>query len=164
MNALTKNKGKYYIFIDEVQHITKFEEAIASVRVSYPCSLFVTGSNSKLLDGELQDRLTGRAKDFSMGPFTYAEAAAFKRANGLPILEGDFDDYLQWGGMPQRYEEVDESGLVDYFQGLYRSIIKKDVFSSQKRINRTEFEKAAGYAMVSSGRLFYQCCQDALFW
>lgn len=49
IDSLIKDNGKYYIFIDEVQHIKKFEEAIASVRISYNCSLFVTGSNSKLL-------------------------------------------------------------------------------------------------------------------
>ncbi|HBB06019.1 MAG TPA: ATPase, partial [Firmicutes bacterium] len=62
------DEEKYYIFIDEVQRIKKFEEAIASIRVSYNCSLFVTGSNSKLLHGQMQDRLTGRAKEFEIFP------------------------------------------------------------------------------------------------
>ncbi|MCF0262596.1 MAG: AAA family ATPase [Sphaerochaetaceae bacterium] len=52
-----KDNDLYYIFIDEVQHISKFEIAIASVRVSYHCSLFITGSNSKLLRGKLKSRL-----------------------------------------------------------------------------------------------------------
>lgn len=147
-----KDDKKYYIFIDEVQHIASFEIAIASVRVSYHCSLFVTGSNSRLLRGKLQDRLTGRAKEFPMGPFTYAEAVEFKKANQKPIEEGDFEDFLQWGGMPQRYEEFDEEGLVSYFQGLYHSILEKDVYSRHNKINRAEFEKVAPYAMMTSGR------------
>ena len=73
LDSLITDKEKYYIFIDEVQHIKKFEEAIASVRISYNCSLFVTGSNSRLLHGKLQDRLTGRAKEFELYPFTYKE-------------------------------------------------------------------------------------------
>ena len=154
LDSLTTKPGKYYIFIDEIQHVKKFEEAIASIRVSYDCSLFVTGSNSKLLKGKLQDRLTGRAKEFPMGPFTYAEATEFKKANNIPLTEGDFEDYLTWGGMPQRYEEEDEEGLVNYFQGLYHSILTKDVFSTHKKLNRAEFEKVAGYAMENSGRPF----------
>lgn len=154
LDQLTEKGGRYYIFIDEIQHIKNFEEAIASVRVSYDCSLFVTGSNAKLLRGKLQDRLTGRAKEFPIGPFTYREAVAFKKLNDLPIEEGDFADYLQWGGMPQRYEESTEEGLVSYFQALYHSILLKDVYSSHKGLNRSEFEKVAGYAIMTSGRPF----------
>ena len=149
-----KDDKKYYIFIDEVQHIKKFEEAIASVRVSYNCSLFVTGSNSRLLKGKLQDKLTGRAKEFPMAPFTYREVLEFKKVNGLEINDNDFFDYLTWGGMPQRYEEVDEQGLVSYFQSLYHSIIEKDVYKNHKRINRSSFENIANYVVMTSGRLF----------
>ena len=154
LDQLIKDNKKYYIFIDEVQHITKFEIAIASVRVSYNCSLFVTGSNSKMLKGKLQDRLTGRAKEFPMGPFSYSEAVNFKKINNLKIGEEDFYDYLKWGGMPQRYEEIDEQGLVAYFQSLYKSIIEKDVYGTHKKINRTMFENVASYIMMTSGRKF----------
>lgn len=155
LDRMTKNDGgKFYIFIDEVQHIKKFEEAIASVRISYNCSLFVTGSNSKLLKGKLQDKLTGRAKEFQIAPFTYSEVLEFKKTNGLEISEDEFYDYLKWGGMPQRYEEIDEQGMVDYFQSLYHSIIIKDVFSVHKKINRAAFENVANYIMMTSGRIF----------
>lgn len=154
LDQLIKDNKKYYIFIDEVQHITKFEIAIASVRVSYNCSIFVTGSNSKMLKGKLQDRLTGRAKEFPMGPFSYSEAVKFKKINNLEIGEEDFYDYLKWGGMPQRYEEIDEQGLVAYFQSLYKSIIEKDVYGTHKKINRTMFENVASYIMMTSGRKF----------
>lgn len=149
-----KDESKYYIFIDEVQHILKFEEAIASVRVSYNCSLFVTGSNSKLLKGKLQDRLTGRAKEFVISPFTYAEVIEFKRMNGIDISDDEIFDYLKWGGMPQRYEEIDEQGIVEYFQSLYHSIIEKDVYHNHKKINRAAFENVSDYIIMTSGRTF----------
>lgn len=149
-----KDESKYYIFIDEVQHILKFEEAIASVRVSYNCSLFVTGSNSKLLKGKLQDRLTGRAKEFVISPFTYAEVLEFKRVNGIDISDDEIFDYLKWGGMPQRYEEIDEQGIVEYFQSLYHSIIEKDVYHNHKKINRAAFENVSDYIIMTSGRTF----------
>ena len=90
IETFIKDEAKYYIFIDEIQRIKKFEEAIASIRVSYPCSLFVTGSNSKLLKGKLQDRLTGRAKEFQIFPFTYSESLEFKKANAIEIQSDDF--------------------------------------------------------------------------
>ena len=119
LDKLIKDDKKYYVFIDEVQHISKFEEAIASVRVSYNCSLFVTGSNSKLLHGKLQDRLTGRAKEFEIFPFTYRETLRFKEANGIAITENDFDEFIEFGGMPQRYEEIDDNGIRQYLTNLY---------------------------------------------
>lgn len=154
LDKYIKDKDKYYIFIDEVQHIKKFEEAIASVRVSYNCSLFVTGSNSKMLKGKLQDRLTGRAKEFPMAPFSYREAVKFKKVNGIEMNEDDFYDYLRWGGMPQRYEEIDEQGLVEYYQTLYKSIVEKDIYSVHKKINRTAFENISSYIMMTAGRKF----------
>jgi predicted AAA+ superfamily ATPase len=155
--ALTKKiitKEKYYIFIDEIQHVKKFEVAIASIRVSFNCSLFVTGSNSKLLRGKLQDRLTGRAKEFEIHPFTYSEVLEYKKKNGIPLSSDDFQDYLQWGGMPQRFEELNEDGTREYLLSLYQSIVKKDVFDQHKRINKTWFKTISDYVMSNSGSLF----------
>jgi len=155
--ALTKKiitKEKYYIFIDEIQHVKKFEVAIASIRVSFNCSLFVTGSNSKLLRGKLQDRLTGRAKEFEIHPFTYSEVLEYKKKNGIPLSSDDFQDYLQWGGMPQRFEEPNEDGTREYLLSLYQSIVKKDVFDQHKRINKTWFKTISDYVMSNSGSLF----------
>lgn len=154
IDSYIKDKKKYYIFIDEIQHIKHFEEAIASIRVSYKCSLFVTGSNSRLLKGKLQDRLTGRAKEFNIYPFTYKETLEYKKVNKIKIEENDFLDYLRYGGMPQRYEEEDEDGIRNYLSGLYYSIIQKDVYGQHKRINKTDFEKISKYIISSTGKLF----------
>lgn len=154
LDELISDEKKYYIFIDEVQHIKKFEEAIASIRISYNCSLFVTGSNSKLLHGKMQDRLTGRAKEFEILPFTYLETLQFKKKNNIEIKEDDFLDYLHYGGMPQRYEEIDEEGIRQYLIDLYHSIIEKDVFGVHKRINKAEFENVSNYIISSTGRIF----------
>ena len=77
--------------------------------------MLITGSNSKLLKGKLQDKLTDRAKEFSISPFTYKESVDFKKVNNMEIKDNDFFDYLKWGGMLQRYEELDEQGLVEYY-------------------------------------------------
>ena len=89
ISNLIKDRGRYYIFIDEIQNIKNFEVALAAIRVSFNCSIFVTGSNSKLLSGKLQDKLTGRAKEFEVLPFTFSEYVEFKQVNHLPI---DYDE------------------------------------------------------------------------
>lgn len=154
LDKLITDSDKYYIFIDEIQHIKKFEEVIASIRVSYNCSLFITGSNSKLLHGKLQDRLTGRAKEFEIYPFVYSEVIEYKKANNLLIEDNDLDDYLRNGGMPQRFEEIDNDGVRQYLQNLYSSIIEKDVYGSHSRISRKDFENVSKYIISTSGRVF----------
>ncbi len=151
---INEKDKKYYIFIDEIQHIKDFEEVIAAIRVTYNCSLFVTGSNSKLLHGKLQDRLTGRAREFQIYPFTYDEVLEYKKANNIEINEDTFKEYLQYGGMPQRFEEIDENGIRKYLEDLYNSIIEKDVFSQHPRINKTEFKNVSKYIISTTCRIF----------
>ncbi len=154
IDSLIVDKGKYYIFIDEIQHLKNFEEALASIRVSFNCSIFVTGSNSKLLKGALSDRLTGRAKEFKVMPFTYLETIKYKVANGIKIEEDDFLDFIKHGGMPQRYQEINASGIKKYLIDLFESIIKKDVFDRHKRINKIEFNDVSKYLIATTGKLF----------
>lgn len=154
LNKLIKDDEKYYIFIDEVQRIKKFEEAIASVRVSFNCSLFVTRSNSKMLHGKMQDRLTGRAKEFEIYPFTYNETLEYKKANNIKILENEFENFIEYGGMPQRFEEVDENGIREYLLGLYYSIIDKDVYFVHKKISKKDFMNISKYIISTTGKTF----------
>lgn len=154
IDSYIKDDDKYYIFIDEVQHVRNFEEAIASIRVSYNCSLFVTGSNSKMLHGKMQDRLTGRAKEFEVYPFTYKETLEYKNLNKIKIEDDDFEQFVKFGGMPQRFEEVNEEGIRDYLVGLYDSIIEKDVYGMHKKINKNTFETVSRYIISTTGRAF----------
>ena len=73
IKARINDSGKYYIFLDEIQHIEHFEKALASFRASLNVSIFVTGSNSTLLSGELSTLLTGRAVEFEVLPFSFSE-------------------------------------------------------------------------------------------
>lgn len=95
--------------------------------------MFVTGSNSKLLHGKLADRLTGRAKKFEIYHFMYSEVLEYKKANNIDINEDSFYDFLNYGGMPQRFEETDENGIYSYLNELYASIIEKDVYGNHKK-------------------------------
>lgn len=150
------NKSQYYIFIDEIQRIDNFEIGVAAIRNSYNCSLFITGSNSQLLQGKLQDRLTGRAKEFEILPFTFSEVLEFKKINNISLLSLDreFKQYIKFGGMPQLFEEVSEDGKLNYLRNLFISIIHKDVFSMHKRINKDLFIKLSKYIISNCGKAF----------
>jgi uncharacterized protein len=155
ITSLIKDDLKYYIFIDEIQNINKFEIAIAAIRVSVNCSIFVTGSNSKLLKGKLQDKLTGRAKEFEIHPFTYNEYLNFYKTNSIELDKDEaFNDFLKLGGMPQRFNESNELESRKYLRGIYESIIEKDVFTKHKKINKSEFIRVASYVLSESGKPF----------
>ena len=155
VSSLIKDNNKYYIFIDEIQNIKEFEIAIAAIRVSFNCSIFVTGSNSKLLSGKLQDKLTGRAKEFEIYPFTFIEYLEFRKNNNIEMnLDDSFLDYLRFGGMPQRFNESNSNEVRKYLKGIYESIIDKDVFNMHKKINKNEFKRVANYVLSTTGKLF----------
>ena len=108
----------------------------------------------QLLHGKLQDRLTGRAKEFEILPFVYSEVLEYKKANGITVSDDDFYDFLEFGGMPQRFEEKDEDGVHQYLDALYKSIIEKDVFGVHPKINKVDFENVSKYIISTTGRTF----------
>ena len=77
------DSGKYYIFIDEIQHLSGFEKLLASIRTKSNCSVFVTGSDSTMLSGELATLLTGRTIEFEIFPFSFKEAVDFLSLNNF---------------------------------------------------------------------------------
>ena len=85
-----EDKGKYVIFLDEIQHVKSFEKVLASLRTSVNCTIFVTGSNSKLLSGNLSTLLVGRCIEFKILPFSYSEAFEFVSNNDKNISHSDF--------------------------------------------------------------------------
>ena len=100
----THNSGITYIFIDEIQNVKGFEEVINSFREEGRYSIFITGSNSYLLSGELITKLTGRYIEFEMFPLTFDEYIAMKAFHGKSISQDiteEFDTYLREGGFPK---------------------------------------------------------------
>ena len=80
-----KDKNKYYIFLDEIQNVRNFEKTLASLKATQNVSIFVTGSNSKLLSGRLSSLLVGRCKEFKILPFSYTEFLQYYKENNLPL-------------------------------------------------------------------------------
>ena len=121
------NDEKYYLFFDEVQNVENWEKAINSFKATRNVSIFVTGSNSDLLSGELATHIAGRYVSFKIYPFTFKEVCELKEIKSREETERAFEDYIKWGGMPQRFVLTDENQTKTYLSDIYNSIVIKDI-------------------------------------
>ena len=129
-----QNEEKYYLFFDEIQMVSEFERSINSFRATWDVSIFITGSNSKLLSGELATVLSGRYITFRVMPFSFQEACEMRKIKTPD--ENDLTEYMNWGGMPQRFSMRDESGVRTFLQDLYNSIVLRDGARDVDLLNR----------------------------
>jgi predicted AAA+ superfamily ATPase len=119
--------GKVYIFLDEIQVVSKWEEVVSSLLVDVDCDIYITGSNSKLLSGELATLIAGRYVQIHVYPFTLSEAKEIQKQNGKYTSdEALFADYLRYGGLPMRFS-LEEISLEPYLSDTYDAIVVKDV-------------------------------------
>ena len=142
-----KDKKKYYLFFDEIQNVQSWELAINSFKAELKdrVSIFITGSNSDLLSGELATHIAGRYVSFKVFPFTFKEVCELKNVNSKNKYELKelFDNYMLWGGMPQRFMMNDEEQTKIYLFDIYNSIVIKDIIenpNSIKNILRLEVQ------------------------
>ncbi len=147
-----RDKGKYYIFLDEIQHVDEFEKALASFRATLDVSLFVTGSNSALLSGELSTLLTGRTVEFEVLPFSFLEMKQYYELNNRAWSEDLFFDYLKWGGFPLRFDYQDESSIQRYLTHLYESIVNRDIVKKSRSIDKKAFMDISLYILANAGK------------
>lgn len=156
LNKETKSRisdeNKYYIFLDEIQHIENFEKALASFRATLNVSLFVTGSNSTLLAGELATLLTGRTIEFEILPFSFYEMKQYYELNGKEFNDDLFLDYLKWGGFPLRFDYADEAAVHKYLLNLYESIVNRDIVGKTKSADRKAFMDISLYILANAGK------------
>ena len=121
-----KDDKIYYIFLDEIQRVEKFETVVNSLRASLSnISIFITGSNSKLLSNELSTVLSGRYVLFNIYPLSYKEFTELSLKN--PRSEETFWNFVKWGGLPNRVQFTDEVNIKDYLHSVFDSIILRDV-------------------------------------
>lgn len=121
------NDGKYYLFFDEIQNVENWEKAINSFKATKNVSIFVTGSNSDLLSGELATQIAGRYVSFNIYPFTFKEVCELKEIKNREEIDRAFEDYIKLGGMPQRFVLADENQTKTYLSDIYNSIVIKDI-------------------------------------
>ena len=124
-----KDKDKYYIFFDEIQNVDSWEKVVNSLRASENTSLFITGSNSDLLSSDLATHIVGSYVSFKITPFTFKEVCELLNIKDKNEIENEFLDYLKWGGMPQRFMQIDENSKKIYLNDIYDSIIVKDIIN-----------------------------------
>jgi len=146
--------GRYYLLFDEIQKVDGFEEGINSLRASHGCSIFITGSNGRLLSSELKTDLTGRYVTFRIRPFTYREVKSLLEENGRDVGESAFYDFMKWGGMPQRFRFEQEREVRAYLSDLYDSIVLNEVVSRFKVMDPDLLERIMSYIVDNSSRLF----------
>ena len=158
LNSEIKNhindKAKYYIFLDEIQHVTGFEKALASFRASLNVSIFVTGSNSVLLSGEMATLLTGRTVEFEILPFSFYEMKEYYELNNKSFNDDLFFEYLKWGGFPLRFDFTDEPSIKRYITNLHEGIINRDIVTRRSKINQKTFKDISLYILSNAGKEF----------
>jgi len=145
---------KYYLMFDEIQNVVNFERAINSFRATIDCSVFMTGSNGKLLSGELATHLSGRYVTFRIMPFSFLEMCEIKRINKENIREVDFMDYLNFGGMPQRFLMQSETETKVYLHDLYNSIVLRDIVQRSKIKDVDILNRIVEYMVMNTSQIF----------
>lgn len=143
-----KKTGKCYIFLDEIQEIENWPELCQTLRLENN-SVFITGSNSKLLSSEFTKMLSGRYVAFRIRPFVYKELLAYAKELGKEI---SVSDYLVWGGFPKRVE-FEGSALNQYLEDLDETIIFKDIVVRYGIRKEALFRAVADFVLRSNSRI-----------
>jgi len=147
------DEKKYYVFLDEIQKVEKFEDVVNSLRASIEnVSIFITGSNSKLLSNELSTVLSGRYVLFNIYPLSYKEFIELTGKDGK--RDENFWDFVKWGGLPNRTQFTDEGNIKDYLHSVFDSIILRDVVDRLGLKDTVLFDLLLQYIVDITGREF----------
>lgn len=149
-------KGKIYLFFDEIQEVDGWEKCINSCRIDFNCDIYITGSNAKLLSGELATYLAGRYVEFVIYPFSFAE---FFEMNLIKNPNADkatcFIQFIKTGGMPFLSNfSGDDSAKNQYLMDIYNSVVLKDVVKRNNIRDVDTLERIVAYAFSNIGHIF----------
>jgi predicted AAA+ superfamily ATPase len=145
-----KKSGRCYLFFDEIQTLDGWQDACKTLRL-YDYSLFITGSNSKLLSSEFTKELAGRYVAFRIRPFVYKEIVEYTSKLGR---EASVTDYLVWGGFPKRFEFDSPEAQSRYLGDLDDTIVINDLIRRYKIRKEELFRSLVNYVLRSNGRIF----------
>ena len=147
-------KGLKYLFIDEIQNVKGFEEVLEGFRLENDCSIFITGSNSYLLSGELITTMTGRYVEFEMFTLTFEEYLEMKRFYGKAVsgnLVEELDKYIMEGGFPKALEYENIADKRRYVSSVVDEIFEKDIRMRVQIRNQELFSLIRAYVMNNFG-------------
>lgn len=145
-----RNAGKCYLFFDEIQVLDGWQDACKTLRLA-DYSLFITGSNSKLLSGEFTKELSGRYVAFRVRPFVYKEIVEYTKELHK---DASMTDYLIWGGFPKRFEFDSKEAQLRYLNDLDDTIIINDLVNRYKIRKVTLFKNLVNFVLRSNSRIF----------
>ncbi|WP_270420411.1 ATP-binding protein [Acidaminococcus massiliensis] len=146
---------KLYLFFDEIQDIPEWQLFINSLRVDINCDLYITGSNATLLSNELATCLSGRYIQIPVYPFSLKEAKEFQKQQGTyQSDEKLFQDYLRFGGFPQRFYLPDASSAETYLRDLFEAVVLRDVLSRHKIRDTVSLQRILAFVLDNIGNPF----------
>lgn len=146
--------GTKYLFIDEVQSVEGFEDVLNGFCTEGGFSIFITGSNSYLLSGELATKLTGRYIEFEMQTLDFGEYCQMKRFLGLPVNPNpvaEFDAYILEGGFPKAMDYPQLTDKRAYVAAVIQEIFEKDIRRRVKIKNVSVFNQVRDYVINNFG-------------
>ncbi|RKI29189.1 ATP-binding protein [bacterium 1xD8-6] len=146
--------GRYYLLLDEVQEITNWEKAVNSLLENFDTDIYVTGSNSKLMSGEISTYLTGRYISIPVFTLSFAEYMEFKKpGEGSP--KELLNEYIRMGGFPIiALSSFDENTAYQVVEGIYHSVITNDITRRHNITNFALFHRIVKYVVENVGKTF----------
>lgn len=152
--ALDKVIGRAYFFFDEIQMVDNWEKVINGLRVDIDCDIYITGSNSKLISGELSTLLAGRYVEFEIQPFTFSEFLNIFCDKNLS-KDDLFEKFIKIGGMPiLKHFDLDENTSYKYLNDVYNTVLVKDVLSYNKIRDVDIFNRIISFVTQNIGATF----------
>lgn len=149
-------QGKAYLMFDEIQDVEGWEKAVNSFLVDFDCDIYVTGSNAKLLSSELATYIAGRYVEIVVYPLSFAEYLDFTKVNGVELSRDQhFSNFLRFGGLPGIHRmDWEPEQLDQYLEGIYNSVLLKDVISRNHIRDTALLEKIILFLMDNIGNTF----------
>ncbi len=149
------DEAMHYIFLDEIQFVDDWPEVVNSLKTKYRnVSIFVTGSNSDLLADDKERVLGGRTINFRIMPFSFSEYYKYRTElnDNIPRdVEGEFNNYMRWGGFPLIFMEEDDDRRQVMMESIFDSIVLRDIMVKLKLRNSYQLERVLDYVIASTG-------------
>src|ERR1035437_8755639 len=149
--SISEKKRKNYIFIDEIQDIEEFEKALRSLLLDENNDIYVTGSNAKMLSGELATHLSGRYIEFNIMSLSYPEFILFHQVEDNDV---NLTNYFMYGGLPYLINLPLNNQVFEYLKSIYSTIVYRDVVSRYNIRNTFILEKLIIFFADNIGNLF----------
>lgn len=145
---------RYYLLLDEVQEVAGWEKAVNSLLENRNTDIYVTGSNSKLMSGEISTYLTGRYVSIPVFPLSFSEYMDFKKESGRTPRDL-LNEYIRMGGFPiVALSNFDENAAYQIVEGIYHSVITSDITKRHNITNYDLFNRVVKYIVENVGKTF----------